>query len=522
MHQKDTSLLFINPSLRPGAQTKLLPVGITSVMTLFHDRGHEFDLLDIDINDYDDHYVEEYLARRRYDVVLTGCIVTHYKWMKWLTHTIKKHHPGTKIVVGNSVAGSLPEVFLKNSAADVAVIGEGEYTALEVVEALAEGTSLEDVQGIAFVDRDGHIMHTPKRKACDIDELPMIDWDLLDAPQYFAKSDHSCAKGLVIGEEPPTVMPVVTARGCVFKCTFCHHVFRDDPYRHRSTEKILEEVKRNIDRYGATYISFWDDLSFASLKQTEQIAQKILESDMTFDWSATVRVDLFGNPRSSYEKRLAVAEKCKEAGCLSMGFSLESGNQAILDMMNKHVEVGYFSDHVELLKKVGISCGVSVVFGYPIETPQTIRETFDFCLRAGVYPSIGFLLPLPHTEMYDYAKSHGYITDDDAYLDAITERQDICLNMTKMPDTQIMDCIKEGAERLNRELELGLDSERLIRTGGYRNHEKKTAAKASDGQNYRLDPEHLKRNENDVSFNYSRTVFEHPTETHGDASAESH
>ena len=59
-------------------------------------------------------------------------------------------------------------------------------------------------------------------------------------------------------------------------------------------------------------------------------------------------------------------------------------------------------------------------------------------------------MPLPYTEMYDYAKKHGYITDEDAYLDSITERQDICLNMTKMSDEEIMGQIKKNAWELNK------------------------------------------------------------------------
>ena len=126
------------------------------------------------------------------------------------------------------------------------------------------------------------------------------------------------------------------------------------------------------------------------------------------------------------------------------------------------------------------------------------------CLRARVYPSIGFLLPLPYTGMYDYGKSHGFIKDEDAYLDSITERQDICLNMTKMSDEQIMSEIKEGAKRLNEALQLGLSEDRLIKTGGYK--------KVTRVEEYRkrppLDPEDMKRTENDFSFNYSDAVFE--------------
>ncbi len=473
-------------------------------MTYLKVNGYDFDFLDIDIDGLSDEDVENYLADHSYDVVMAGCIVTHYKWMKWLTKTIKKHQPKTKIIIGNSVAGSIPEIFLKNSAADVAIIGEGEISTYETLEAFGAGADLRDIGGIAYINGSGDIIKNPPRKARkNIDEFPILNWSLFNVQKYFEKS-YSGAEGLVFdGKDPPRVMPVVSARGCVFKCTFCHYVFWDDPYRFRSPENILTEIKRNIEQYGANYINFWDDLSFGSLRQAERLADAIIASGLKFNWNAAVRVDLFGNPKHPYSRRKAVAEKFKQAGCLNLGFSLESGNQEILNMMNKHVETEYFYDQVGILKDVGISCSTSVVFGYPIETPETIRETFAQCLSVSVYPSIGFLLPLPYTGMYTYAKEHGFITDDDAYLDSITERQDLCINMTKMSDQEVMGLIKEGAAELNRMLELGLTDETLIKTGGYRMHTKLTA----DSAKPLLDPANLKRNENDVSFNYSQATF---------------
>jgi radical SAM superfamily enzyme YgiQ (UPF0313 family) len=493
--------LFINPSLRRWSPTKYFPVGVASVMTYLRDQGYDFDFLDIDINDLDDQTVEDYLADNRYDVVLAGCIVTHYKWMKWLTRTIKKHQPHARIVIGNSVAGSIPEVFLRNSAADVAVIGEGEVSAYEVLEAFRTGSDLRAIDGIAYIDSGGNFVRTPARKAMkNIDEFPIIDWDMFDVEKYFEKS-YAGAQGLVFADgHKPKVMPVTSARGCVFRCTFCHFVFWDDPYRYRSPESLLREIKRNIDRYGVNYINFWDDLSFGSLRQAERLADAIIASGLKFNWNAAVRVDLFGSPKFPYSRRKQIAEKFKAAGCLNLGFSLESGSQEILDMMNKRIESQYFYDQVRILKEVGITCSTSVVFGYPIETPDTIGQTFEMCLKAGVYPSIGFLLPLPGTGMYKYAKEHGFITDEDAFLTSITERQDLCLNMTSMSDKEVMGLIKEGAAKLNRMLELGLTDETLIKTGGYRRHTRETARPL-------LNPDKLQRNENDVSFNYSQATF---------------
>ena len=321
----------------------------------------------------------------------------------------------------------------------------------------------------------------------------MINWDKFDTEKYFQKS-YAAAKA--IDDQKVRVMPVVTARGCAFRCTFCHFVFWNDPYRYRSPGNILGEIKRNIDVYGCNYISFWDDLSFASLAQAERFADAILASGLKFNWSAAVRVDLFGNPKHDLHRRLDVARKFKASGCQSLGFSLESANSEILKMMNKRIEGQYFIDQVDLLDQVGITSMISVVFGYPIETRETIAETFDMCLKAKVCSSIGYLLPLPATGMYDHALKHGFIKNEDKYLDSITERQDLCLNMTKMGDDEVKHLIAEGAEKLNAELKIGLDSSKLLKTGGYNKHTNKQKLKK------------LTREKNSLILNYNEAEFE--------------
>ena len=77
--KKDLKLLFVNVCLRPGGFTKFLPVGLSSVMTYFKENDYKFTLLDIDINEYDDVYVENYIKENKFDFIFYGTIVTHYK-----------------------------------------------------------------------------------------------------------------------------------------------------------------------------------------------------------------------------------------------------------------------------------------------------------------------------------------------------------------------------------------------------------------------------------------------------------
>ena len=119
--------------------------------------------------------------------------------------------------------------------------------------------------------------------------------------------------------------------------------------------------------------------------------------------------------------------------------------------------------------------------------------------------------------MYDYAKANGFITDEDRYLESITERQDICLNMTKMSNEEIMKEIKEGAKKLNEMLDVGLAEGDFIKSKGYKSQrikkklavpqETNAASLGNKATRRRLDPKNIKRIRNDVSFNYSQTDF---------------
>lgn len=489
--------LFVNPSLRPEAQHRYMPVGLGYVVTAAKEAGFDFDILDIDICDYTDEEVESYLSKNSYDVIALGAIVTHYKWIKWFINTAKRIQPECKLIVGNSVGSSIPEVIFNHTLADIVILGEGDVTIIETLKALEHGSPLghvtepheevphtncdlpsclkgEGVAGVIFRDDKGRIIHNGRRKAVRlIDDLPYPDWDLFDVEAYMKRSVSTAHQHTsLFAQSEARVMPVNTARGCVFQCTFCHYVFWNDPYRHRSPQSVIGEMKRNIEKYGANYFNFWDELSFHKLGPTEKFLDAMIEADLGVHWTAAIRSDLFGRTQDPYEERRRVAEKFIKAGNIVVGYSLESGNDEILEAMNKRVKAEYFAEQSKLLQDVGMVTSTSVVVGYPQETKATIADTMNMCEQLNIYPSVGFLLPLPETGMWKHAVDHGYVTDPDTFLEGITERQDIIVNMTTMSDELLLSEVNDGLSHLNKVFGSNLDEKSLVRTGGYSKHNK--------------------------------------------------
>ena len=101
-------VLAINPCLRPESPRYILPMGLGYIVTSLKTHGYDFDLLDLDLMRPNDDWIRNYLADNVYDVYLMGCIVTGYRHIKSLTRMIRESNPAAKIVLGNSVATSIP------------------------------------------------------------------------------------------------------------------------------------------------------------------------------------------------------------------------------------------------------------------------------------------------------------------------------------------------------------------------------------------------------------------------------
>jgi radical SAM superfamily enzyme YgiQ (UPF0313 family) len=140
--------------------------------------------------------------------------------------------------------------------------------------------------------------------------------------------------------------------------------------------------------------------------------------------------------------------------------------------MNKKVKSKYFKEQVHICREAGLVTNTSLVMGYPQETSETIKETMTQLEELKVYPSVGFLLPLPETGMWNYAIESNHISDIDRYLTEITERQDFSINLTKMSEEQLKNETVQWLDRLNKSFGNSLSKEKLLKTGGYDKHSK--------------------------------------------------
>jgi anaerobic magnesium-protoporphyrin IX monomethyl ester cyclase len=145
--------------------------------------------------------------------------------------------------------------------------------------------------------------------------------------------------------------------------------------------------------------------------------------------------------------------------------------------MNKKIDLERYYEHVQAGRDAGLAIGTSLVFGYPQETKETIQATLQTCRDLEIYPTVGFLLPLPGSEMYVFARKNGHIDDEEAYLMRIGDRQDIHVNLTRMTSEALFNTVREGLIKLKTDLGIDLGNDAVIKTGKYRTAKKQNEYK---------------------------------------------
>ncbi|MBT6339795.1 MAG: B12-binding domain-containing radical SAM protein [Desulfobacula sp.] len=459
-------ILLINVCLRDDVDKILFPVGLGYIASAISRTNHELEIIDMDAHRMSYAELEEKMRNIDYDAVGLGCIVTGYKIVKTISKIAKRVNPKAYVIAGNSVASSIPEILLKNTDVDIAVIGEGDHTIVELLDFLDQGKDIQDVKGIYYKTQDG-IKATAGRNIVDnIDDIPLPNWTLFEMERYLDMSKEYVSEPYPMPQEQIRAFAVNTARGCAFNCTFCYHVFKEEKYRFRSTESIIEEIRELQERFGVNYINFWDELTFFSKKQTHDLIEGIEKSGLKFFWTASCRGNLFTN------KDMDLLKRIKAAGCVGLGYSLESANKDILKKMNKKLDPMDFIKQKKVLDAAGIITWTSLVIGYPEETEETINQTFNLCFENDIYPSAGFLLPQPGTPIYQYALENKLITNEEEYFLDMGDRQDLRINMTKMPQDKLEECVNSNLKKIRDKLDLDLSDEQLLKSGKYRSKAK--------------------------------------------------
>jgi radical SAM superfamily enzyme YgiQ (UPF0313 family) len=319
---------------------------------------------------------------------------------------------------------------LKKTKADAIVVGEGEETVVELVNSIINKKPLDNVKGIAFRRKErkngtwGVFTYINERRPLikNIDSIPMPAYHLFDINSYRLLRMPHCTN-------TDFVMPLLSGRGCTFKCNFCYRL--DTGFRPRSPESIIREIKFLQRTYEITYIAFSDELLMSSEKRTTELCNAFIEEGLNIKFDCNGRLN-YATPE--------VLKLMKEAGCVFINYGIESFNDTVLKNMHKHLTVKQITKGVENTLKAGISPGLNIIFGNIGDTKETLYEGADFLLKyddGAQLRTIRPVSPYPGCELYYQAIKKGLLKDvEDFYERKHTNSDLLSVNFTDMSDDE--------------------------------------------------------------------------------------
>lgn len=383
-------VLFVNPP-QTASKYKFMgviapPLGIAYMAGVLQENNIDVEILDASAEDMDFKDVENELLKRKPDLVALTALTPTIGRALETAQVVKETLPDSIVVMGGYHPTFNFIETLEDENVDIIIRGEGEYIMLNLVQALENQSSLHDVKGIVFEDKNSkEIVVNPEAPLIqDLDELPFPALNLLPMNKY----------RLLDMDTHMTTM--ITTRGCPMQCSFCSSAaMHGKKIRERSIENIVDEIEYLKTNYDIDTIAFMDDTFTLKKRKVMAICDEILKRNIEIMWGCTSRVDTLD------EKLL---KKMKESGCITIFIGVESADQQQLDNMCKNTTIAKIENAFKIARKLKIRTIASVALGMPGDTKEIMNKTVKFVHKLKPnYAIYSLATPYPGTRFYKEA-----------------------------------------------------------------------------------------------------------------------
>jgi len=301
---------------------------------------------------------------------------------------IARENSHAKIVLGGVHASALPE-FIMSSYSDLidcVVVGEGELTMLELVNAYENSKNIDDVKGVVLL-KDGKVVRNECRQFVeDLDSIPFPARDLIPQSLFVPNLHNARYRNCV---------SILTSRGCPFNCSFCaSRVVSGKKYRMHSAEYVLEEMAMLKREYRAEQLLITDDTFTINHERLEQICRGMIDRRLDLKWFCFSQVNVVNRK---------ILTMMKKAGCYNIGFGVESADEEILRRMGKPIKPEKALEAVRMANEIGLKTQAFYIFGSPGETKEQMEATVRFAKKIeSTLAFFNMLVPFPGTKEFEY------------------------------------------------------------------------------------------------------------------------
>ncbi len=412
------------------------PQGLAYIVSVLKRKGHSVTVYNQDKCHYPEYHLTDFLNKNEFDIIGVGVIAGYYQYRKLLriSDAINMSRRRPFYVIGGHGPSPEPEFFIGKTGADAVVMGEGEATVIELLQVIKDRKPLTEVKGIAFKDGEKVTVNPRRPLIQDVDSIPFPAYESFPVDYYrLIRMPHATNRDFV--------MPVLSGRGCTFKCNFCYRM--DEGFRPRANKHIIEEIRLLKSDYGITYISFSDELLMSSRERTQRLASELIAARLEIKWCCNGRL----NYAESKLLRLM-----KKAGCVFINYGIEAMDDNVLKNMKKVLTTKQIIKGIEATMDAGISSGFNIIFGNIGDSKRTLEKGVKFLLKyddGAQLRTIRPVTPYPGSPLYYAAIEKGLLKDiEDFYENRHLNSDLVSVNFTDMEDHEFHAALLDANTRL--------------------------------------------------------------------------
>lgn len=418
--------------------TSIFPQGIAYVAAALKAAGH--DVFGININTMPVVTSLSDLMRDRLaqavedwqpDALALGGLSADYPFIKLTMELWRTLSPHTPIILGGGLVTADADFIFSILKPDFAISGDAEDPIVQLADAIKTGNGFGAIPGLRYW-RDGVAMATPDAARTKVmPDHPRPDYDPFDMEGFLETITSRHTRAHSGSAVKPRPFPVSAGRSCPFKCTFCFHA-SNALYRPRPIDDVIDEIAYFHDKYKFSVLIIYDELFSAIQSRIPEFCEKIKKLKTPIEWTCSMRVT---------DASTDLLRQMKDAGCVTIGYGLESASDCVLESMKKKITQADISRALDLTVDAGIAFQGNFIFGDPAETEETVDETIKFyktrCQDQSV--ELGIIRPYPGTPIFQGLIDRNVITDKAAYYETVQNANHdfrANYNMTSMPDNQ--------------------------------------------------------------------------------------
>ena len=384
-------ILLINPNSRRPDSVEELPLMTPPINLMYsaqslNDNSFKTRIIDAFALNMKEKQLLNEIKKQDSEIIGFPLYSSDLTMMYELTRKIKKLNENIKIFfAGHHTTALYNEVMQQFPNVDFLIRGEGEFTIVDLANALEKQKNLKNIKGLSY-RKNKRIIHNLDRPPIeDLDSVPIPSRELIDDKLYYSRMSKNKKVDILI-----------TTRGCPYRCTFCSKLndkFRG--YRERSISNIINEMKL-IEEKKTKGIEIYDEMFTLKRKRVLDLMAEMRKEKFDFEFRVRTRVTHVDGE---------LLHELKKTGCSVISYGVESGNQKILDNIKKDITLPLVESVFKKTEQKDINILGFFMVGNRGETPETIRDTINFAKKVNpLYAIFNVVQPFPGSIDYEEAK----------------------------------------------------------------------------------------------------------------------